>query len=157
MHKGRRYPYDPQFWVTATNFWPAYMPWKMSLFGFGPLNFPFPIWGDAPLPLISNPCEVLSRSERLYTWPVDWTILSDRLTLNVVDFIRDGSVFATWHVRSWLGSVALDGGEFEVASPVYNDYVLGFAYLVNPPAPPTYNGDYEFEGAAYYQGGSPWA
>lgn len=157
MHRGREYPYHPQFWNGWTYFWPGYLPWKMALnFGVFGVGYASNII-TPPGALISAAGTALSPSHMRYGWSVSYSPLFDFLELDLVDITFSGVRYTQWQMSMFLLGVPMNDSYRSIRSPTYQVYEIGTFWWLTPDEFPTVqNGYFELQPAAYSQGGSPW-
>lgn len=158
MHKGRRYPFHPTFWVLWNYFWPGFMPWKMNWSAGGLFDAFITFTGNPPYPVISDPGEIIDPGHIRYTWPVTWPALCDSFALDIYSELRFvDQRWVTWHAQCFLSSVLVQEGFLSVNEPQYSPQIEGeWQQALSDHFEPV-TGDLVFFPATYKQGGSPWS
>lgn len=157
MHRGRSYPFYPDYWATEAWFWPGFVPWKIRASlpiaaspPWDPLGYPFDAVSDAGV-------VVSDRTQISYHWslipPATATDLEVSLEMITVSDVQ----YARWKAK-------LLSGMIEVADAwLYQDFPQRVVStggnlwnLVNSPVliPPFLN--LVCLPATYAEGGSPW-
>jgi hypothetical protein len=157
MHKGRHYPYHPQFWVNTIFFWPGFIPWKMN-FWSGIIGFPCnEVTSLATFPLVSKPGVILDVEQVRYDWPIDWTSQADLMVLFLKATTLDGLRVAEWHLQlTLLDAVQMDCYFYQSYWQTTCENNGSFWYP-NPGDPVGSPNALPFiKSATYAVGGSPW-
>lgn len=157
MHKGRHYPFHPDYWSTESWFWPGFVPWKMRAaelpIGVTLFGCPF----GTPV-LISEPGEPSSTTKSIdYAFNLVATCLIKTFVVTMERTGSFGAYRASWTVAAtyWDDSIESQTMTQEypqrvVLSPVF---VLTIPPVV--PGPPITQ-HARFFPATYAEGGSPW-
>jgi len=158
MHKGRQYPYFPDYWATEAWFWPGFAPWKLTAsnntLASGPWN---------RLGLITDVVSgagfcVPDCTQISYLFDLPPTSAADTLLVSLEMVVDNGVRYARWKAvlktgssidaEAWLYQQFPQTIVFAGAPPGWNIY----NYIL--PTPPFLN--LVCEPATYTQGGSPW-
>lgn len=158
MHRGRSYPFLPNYWTAPAWFWPGWVPWKLVLDGPGASSGPWAAVG-ALAARVSNagipdlPGDSVAYQFDLVPGPAG-------LTMTVT--LYRGGVYPDLSAE-WYASLvpAVGVGAIAFATQSYPQTVVDLPTFTSaqiagsglPCAPP----DYHARPASYAEGGSPWA
>jgi hypothetical protein len=157
MHKGRIYPFAPEYWVVESYFWPAYPSWRLNLsvvLIIDP-NF-FPI-RSAPSPCFSDPSISLDGRSITYHWLTTWTADSSDLLLTVKRIEVGGILYTHWHLQILLDDVVIGHTYFYGGynNPEFNASPGNF-FSVDNPSETGLQTIITFGPVSYRDGGSPY-
>lgn len=156
-HKGRPYPYHPDYWSTEAWFWPGYVPWKLKGLRVDAKDdpwdfciFPNPQISEAGIP--STDRKVMS-----YTFNIGTGCL---VTMIVVEMDLQGGHpggLARWTVTAiyWDATSDTEVKTQEFPQRVVDSPVFEFE-VPDPGCEPFDLVFVKFQPASYEEGGTPW-
>lgn len=158
MHKGRQYPYCPQFWVGTAYFWPYFIPWKWRINAIEFFHGGLLAFVHAPFPLITAGAEVLDAQTVRYSLPITWSLVADLLTITGADDIHLMQKYVVWTFQLWKSGLEIDFAVWAASTPATGiNPIFGFMYNVPYGTPTSANASVDMRQANYEDGGSPWS
>jgi len=158
MHKGRTYPYLPEYFCVPGFFWPGFVPWKIKLVATSASKPP--PWSAIPLNYvgISGSGEPDSTANEVQ-WILDNTGLPFGYDFDFTagpDLITGSGGIAMILNLNYLGNRISQAWDI-LPFPQYRFGINGFANITPPPPPPFTTGlNMVVSVANYAEGGSPW-
>lgn len=158
MHKGRFYPYLPQFWATECMFWPGHVPWKF----LGVVNIAVSDgWEniDPDFDAVSVPGDPgIDAKVPTWSWALSAPSAADLLTLSIQKKAYAGVAYASWKASLWIGASRVAQAWFFQPSPLYICGTDGTQWRLTEDPSSSLDGPWlNFAPATYAQGGSPWS
>lgn len=157
MHRGKDYPYAPEYWATEGFFWPGFVPWKMRSFLSVSQASP---WDALLVPFnqISAVVEyVPDRTQCAYVWTLDTPSVPDHLRLSLEQLDLSGTLYNVWKAQLITAGMPIADAWLFQENPQYVCAGAGTRWwdVFDPSTSPA-GPDLNFLPATYAEGGSPW-
>lgn len=157
MHRGKTYPYLPEYWSTEAWFFPGFVPWKMWVESGGnlegawmnlPQDFVCVTDPGIPGPTYFNPL-----------WEHLFYVSEDEVLLQI--FLSKGYhaevPIAQWDLRLWVNGLQVAGGRAAQSYPQFQVYVTDPELRrIDDEGNDLGPLDLLIRPATYAEGGSPW-
>lgn len=157
MHKGRTYPYLPEYFGTEYFFWPGFVPWKVVLHPIGTSGPPPPPWYYGPQ-VVSEPGSIEYDAGGVrWVFYYDPSDHSNFMQLSILPEAIPVPGMFKWQLDLALGDffVATAGARQTIPQRVF--HLTEFQWWNTIGAPPITPGPwYDMAPAVYAVGGSPW-
>lgn len=158
MHRGRTYPYHPNYWATECIFWPGFVPWKMvsSVTRVNTAPWDKIVVGSVGVSDVGI-C-VPDSTQISWHWSLVPPNLATDLVLSVEMISFLGVNYCRWKLKLSLGIVEVaDAWWYQPYPSFTSGFISGSCTDVNNPDGSGNAVWIQCSCATYAEGGSPWS